>query len=499
MRTVHLRINDAATGRPTPVRLRIAAPDGSAFAPLGRPAEFATGRGEDVGGHLLLGRDQRWWHIDGSCEIPLPDGVPLTVEARKGPEFAPLVETVTLTPGQLTLRLSVRRVAGPAADGWYAGDVRAHVLPPHAALLEGAAEGLAVVHLLALQTELPSVRDGRTYLAVPNLLAFSGQTAALASEEWHCRVSVNTFNVHPVLGRLGLLHTHRPVFPLVSGGDAGDDWAVSDWCHQAHRKAGLVVWAGPNPPEIGHDGEALAAVVLGLIDAIEVSPPERGAVQLWARLLNAGLRVPLAGASGKGGNRVPLGAVRTYARLPAGELLTDRGWIEAVRAGRTVVTNGPLLTFTVDDVDPGATLDRPTGAVLRLTAEARLPEGAGRLELVANGHVVADRAAEAGTPVVLEHEHAAGDGGWLAARVRGNAALPPAGTVPFAHSSAVFVTVDGKSPPADPSAVAALVQSLERCRDWAVSAGRFPQEAARGALLHTLDAAREKLLAAAGG
>src|SRR2546429_2281312 len=36
-------------------------------------------------------------------------------------------------------------------EGWYAGDIRAHDLPPHGALLEGAAEGLAVVSLLAYE------------------------------------------------------------------------------------------------------------------------------------------------------------------------------------------------------------------------------------------------------------------------------------------------------------------------------------------------------------
>ena len=42
-------------------------------------------------------------------------------------------------------------------------------------------------------------------------------------------------------------------------------------------------------------------------------------------------------------NRVLLGSPRTYARLQAGQEFTYKAWIEAVRAGRTFVTNGPLL------------------------------------------------------------------------------------------------------------------------------------------------------------
>ena len=78
MFNVHLRVNDAATNEPTPVRLRVAGPDGRTFVPLGRVAEFPVGRNEEVGGHVLIGRE-RSYYIDGSCEIPLRSGVPLTV------------------------------------------------------------------------------------------------------------------------------------------------------------------------------------------------------------------------------------------------------------------------------------------------------------------------------------------------------------------------------------------------------------------------------------
>src|SRR5437879_5282516 len=108
MQTVHLRINDAATDKPTPVRLGIAGPDGTFFAPFGRFADFATGRNEDVGGHLQLGRE-KWCYIDGSCEVKLPRGVPLRVRATKGPEYRALDATVTLGPGQMALRFAVER------------------------------------------------------------------------------------------------------------------------------------------------------------------------------------------------------------------------------------------------------------------------------------------------------------------------------------------------------------------------------------------------------
>src|SRR5262245_44353664 len=151
MFNVHLRINDADTNQPTPARLRVAGPDGTHYPPLGRPAEFAAGRNEDVGGHLLLGRD-RFWYVDGGCEVALPASVPLSVEIDKGPEYVPVRETVRLGAGQMALRFAVRRWTNLRERGWYSGDARAHFLSPHAALLEAAAEDLAVVHLLATET-----------------------------------------------------------------------------------------------------------------------------------------------------------------------------------------------------------------------------------------------------------------------------------------------------------------------------------------------------------
>ena len=88
MHTVHLRVNDGATGKPTPVRVRLVDAREVYHAPLGRLAEFATGSGEDVGGHLRLG-GERFAYVDGACEVRLPAGA-VTAEVSKGPEYTPL-------------------------------------------------------------------------------------------------------------------------------------------------------------------------------------------------------------------------------------------------------------------------------------------------------------------------------------------------------------------------------------------------------------------------
>lgn len=478
MLTVHVRIADAGTGEPTPCRLRITGPAGEYYSPLGRSADFPTGRGEDVGGGLYVGRE-KWATVSGACEIPLPAGVPVRVRALKGPEFAPLDITVVLGRGQMSLRFALTRVHDSRADGWHPGDPRVHFLTPDAALLAAAAEDLSVVELLALAYRQTSL-DGNNYTTYPQLDGFSGQRPARAAAA--AVVAVNTLNAHPVLGRVSLLHAHRVVHPLSFGEpDAADDWSVSDWCDQCHRKGGLTVWASPF--EIPHGGEALVALVNGKIDAIEADGRPRRVPLLpaWYQLLNAGFRVPLVGASGADSNRVPVGAVRTYARLPPGAPLTLGAWIEAVRAGACFATTRPLLTFTAGGRGPGDTLPAGTNGPVRATAWSLAPFE--RLDIVADGTAVAS------TPGVerdgvwtaeVTADLTPASGGWLAARASG----PPGPLAPdlptFAHTSPVYI--DGP-PPGRALARKGLSKRMAESREWVESVGRFKNPKSRDRLL----------------
>ena len=496
MMTVHLRINDAATGQPMPVRLRITGPDGEYFAPFGRLAEFATGKNEDVGGNLWLNRE-RWCSIDGACEIQLPSGVPLRIQALKGPELTPLDETVTLGPGQMALRFAVARWSNVREQGWHPGDTRVHFTTPHTAALDAASEDVGVVNLLACEQRIPGL-DGHTYPTQTNLTAFSGQSLALQTDS--TLVAVNTLNIHPVLGRVALLHSHRVVYPLSFGGaDHSDDWSVSDWCDQCHRKNGLTVWVEPFEPEAGIlGGEALVALINGKIDAIEYDGHTRKQplIPWWYRLLNTGFAVPLVAGSGKDRNTIAIGSPRTYACI-SNEPLTYTNWINAVRAGRCFVTNGPMMTFHVDDAQPGGriNLSNPEQS-LKIRASAESLFRFDKLEVVANGEVIATApsAARAGRwDATLELEYAAVQSGWLAARCSGPAGLLAPKQPLFAHTSPVYVTVANRPQALRPLPVQLLRQAVEATRNWIDEHGRFADEKAKAKLLRYCEEAVGKL------
>ncbi|MBP3957314.1 hypothetical protein J8F10_18880 [Gemmata sp. G18] len=555
MLNVHLRINAATTNRPVPVRVRITGPDGTHYAPLGRSAEFAGGRNEDVGGHLRIGRE-RWFYIDGACEVPLPAGVPLRVQAAKGPEWTPLDAPVTLGAGQISLRFTIERWIDTRAEGWVTFDARSHFLPPHAALLEARAEDLTSVNVLA--TPIPVLAmDANTYTTTPNLLAFSGQVPAL-ERDGHA-VIVNTFNTHPVLGKVSLLNSHRPVFPLTFGGEDSDDWGICDWCDQCHRKGGLVVWVDAFEPTGGvTGGEALVAAILGKIDAIEVcAKPRKSPLMPWVyRLWDAGVMVPLVGASGKDSNAVPLGAMRTYAReqspppapLPKGK-------------GEEQRQPNPLTPFPKKEggTEPNTTGITPQAPVLspsplrggvgeglqiQPTPPGPLPKGKGELAREIAGHKAMPMSDGSFSPSLEARGAGGGGSSWLAA-VRAGSTFVTAGPLltfavegqrasasqraPF-ESRPVEIVANGDvvasnaraeatisapgwvaarvmgsagfahtspvvvgSPTRNPDAVAALRGLIEQMCEWVETQGRFANPKRKQTLLDRCAEAAQKL------
>ena len=359
LQRVHLRINDSWTGQPTPVRLRVTDADGRCYVPYGRLAKFSTESGVDVGLNVMKAR-KTWSIIDGGCEIELPVGA-VRIQATKGFEYEPLDTTVTLGAGKMSMRFSIERIADLRAYGWHSGDTCAYFLSPHAALLEAEAENLAVVDLLVREQEI----EGRPGFS--NIAAFSGQTPAL-SRPGHM-VVVNTRNQGPA-GALLLLNSHRVVYPLSFR--AGEAWTYADWRDQCRRKGGLVV---------GDDWLRGADYDLaGDLDAIRYLPDRP--LHPWLDVIGPEHRLPLVAGSGKMSNAESLGSWRTYAKFDGP--LEYRSWIDAIRAGRTFVTRGPLLMLRVGDQDPGATV---AARIAEVTVRA--PGFTGRLEVVAGDHVIA--------------------------------------------------------------------------------------------------------------
>ena len=137
-----------------------------------------------------------------------------------------------------------------------------------------------------------------------------------------------------------------------------------------------------------------------------------------------------------------LGWLRTYAKLDPNQPFTYDAWADAVRAGRTISTNGPLLDLEVEGRQIGDKIELPPGndATLAVSATAESWWPINRLEIVCNGRVVAGTESAAGAKVLRIQERVPVAGsGWIAARCAASA--PGAsGYVAAAHTSPVYMT-----------------------------------------------------------
>jgi hypothetical protein len=109
---------------------------------------------------------------------------------------------------------------------------------------------------------------------------------------------------------------------------------------------------------------------------------------IYYRILETGMRLPPSAGSASGALPNPVGYDRVYVHVD-GPL--DYGeWWRGLRAGRSFVTNGPLLLVRANGNIPGSVLRGPRGRPIDVALEARLfsNEPVDRAEVVQNGRVV---------------------------------------------------------------------------------------------------------------
>jgi hypothetical protein len=109
--------------------------------------------------------------------------------------------------------------------------------------------------------------------------------------------------------------------------------------------------------------------------------------KVYFHLLNCGLRIPPSAGSGSGDMPNPVGYNRVYVHLD-GEF-SHEAWMEGLRAGRAVITNGPMIRPTVEGEFPGHVFQADAGQEVELEVGVNLAtrEKIDYFEIVQNGRV----------------------------------------------------------------------------------------------------------------
>ncbi|MDP7132782.1 MAG: CehA/McbA family metallohydrolase [Planctomycetota bacterium] len=436
---MQVEIIDASTGKPTPVRLHMSGSRGEYIAPYGHHEQVNANWFEDYGADLKVG-GRSYAYVPGEFTTDLPSG-DLYVEMTKGFEYAPTRCKVTVKPGQKKLRLKIDRWKDLRSEGWVTADTHVHFLTPQTAWLEAQAEGVNIVNLLASQW-------GRLFTNVGDI---SGRVGVAEDDTI---VWVGTENRNHMLGHISMLGTKGlPVFPMCTGG-VGEAWVgdpdyvtLTEWAEECKAKDGVVI--RPHFPYCGFTEDPVLAVK-GVVDAVEIRQNRGGGfpLQEWYRYLNNGYRVAVAGGTDKMGAYCALGSLRTYAKLNPNRPLTFENWAKAVRAGKTISTNGPLLDMCVDGKHIGETIRMPGGGGnVEVKAVAESAWNVGEIEIVVNGSVVARETSRRGaSKLSISTSVSIPGSGWIAARCGGVGGTPA--QYMAAHTSPVYIQ-SGKETPYD--------------------------------------------------
>jgi hypothetical protein len=462
------RVVDAATGHPTPVRLAFRSKEGRYIPSRGHRTEINDAWFQDYGADLKV-MDTSYAYVDGTFQVELPVG-DVYLEMTKGFEYGAVRKKLKIDPGQRELNLEISHHLDLRSKGWVRADTHVHFLSPSTAILEGQAEGLNLINLLAAQwgdlfTNVGDVSQG-----------------PLVSRDRETVLRVGTENRQHLLGHLSLLGGRgEPAYPLSAGGPGesylGDPlWTtLAEWADACRKREGLVV--APHFPY--PVGEIAADVVLGKIDAVELFPYGENFNALrfydWYRYLNCGYRLPVVGGTDKMSASMPVGANRTYAYLGQEEFSFEN-WAKAIRKGNTFMTTAPLLLFHADGRMPGDEIILGAGGgSIEVQVDARSFVPFHHLEVVFNGRVVASHEDQTGTREMALKERLQVPGpGWLAARCKSQLGPTTAfGLALLAHTSPIYVHVPGDDL-FSPSAATYMMTLIEGAETWAENLAARP-------------------------
>ena len=456
-------------GQPLPCRLTIRGADGQwrfprSASPHGSAIAYRRERSpQSVAMHTTLSADP--------FLVDLPPGE-YVFAAERGKEYLPNSVTVRLAEGQSpNVRIELRRWIDMAALGWHSGDVHVHQpladMPNH--LL---AEDLNVAFPLSHWVTTADI-DPTTGNRVKDPIA-AGPPIPQAVDLRHVIYPLNTeYEIFTVGGKSHTLGAvlaigHRNPFTQKAP-------PLAVIAEQTHREGGLLdlekhswPWSIAIVPIMSVDLFELSnnhvwQTEFGYPDwTIEAAPDymrlERSAngltewgwidfgFQTYYALLNCGFRLRPSAGTAAGVHPVPVGFSRVYVETPAG--FSYGQWLAGLKAGRSFVTNGPLLLVTVNRQPPGDVIHAasPRGEyAVQGAVESLAPID--RVDVIVNGQIdttlypTSAPRPQGGFHTPIASVVSVDRSGWVAVRAFEQNA---AGRVRFAHSSPVFIEVAGR-------------------------------------------------------
>jgi hypothetical protein len=416
--TTTIRVVDAQTGEPLPARLELQGPAGRYVVPetaLGLtlqcatapPAEWAAGfvRTRTLD-NPHTGTEQ--FYAAGPIEIALAAGE-YRLRVFRGIEWE-VAEVAFSVPVEAPLEVALRRWADEPARGWYGADDHLHVtrlgeIDDQRISAWMQAEDLHVANLVQMGTAAQfSVTPQRAF--GPEGVVRAGSHLLVPGQE-HPRTHF--------LGHTLTLAAREPIDLRDTYIDYQTTWDAS---HRLEGVSGYAHWGAG----VANDGLAIYGPTGG-ISFVEVLQFEYPHYAVWYELLDLGLRItPTAGTDFPCGPWSIPGRERFYAQVEGP--LSVAAWTDAIRQGRTFVTNGPLLELQVGNQGIGGELMLSGPGPVPVSGSVRFDpsrEEVSELELIVSGVAVPLPLIREGPGVIrFEHDLPIDRSVWIALRASGD-------------------------------------------------------------------------------
>ena len=323
------------------------------------------------------------FYSDGLSRILLPSGT-YTLRIFKGPEYTIFQDTISFNGESNSYSAELSRWVNMPDNGWYSSDDHLHIPRP-------------VKELNPYISKMMQAED----IHVANLLQM-GKLANFSIAKQHSHGPEGTYQIGNYILAAGQENprSHFLGHTITLGAkkeiNNPEKYLIYRYVwEEALKQGGINGFAHANRQEgnyVGlsaHDG---LAVILphNLTHFIEVLQFNEGNYDLWYDVLNLGFKVaPTAGTDYPcAGSTLP-GRERFYTKLDKG--LDYDGWIDGVRKGRTFVTNGPMIEFTVGNEDIGGEISLKESNSLQIVGKVIVNPDTDFIdivEIIHNGNVI---------------------------------------------------------------------------------------------------------------
>ncbi|MBD0831607.1 CehA/McbA family metallohydrolase [Aestuariibaculum sediminum] len=439
--TGKLKITSRVDGKKDAVRMSITDNNGHPIIP-------ESGMIHSEGQHGIV-----FFYSPGEIEIEAPVGL-INIHVVRGFSTVEHVQKTKLKAGTTSVDLNLERIWDANKAGWYALDNHFHLnyggtnqLAPEDILLDLKAEDIDVA--------FPLVANLGNRFLEQDLFGWENEAKPLISFGQEVRSHF--------FGHLNLIKTKSLFWPWVWGPRYDiyktDDRPNAEALRFARKQGGLGGYVHPvSIKDPFKEGGAktipvgfVADAVLGEVDILELGclwTDEIGTAALWHEILNLGIPMALSAGSDVMNNMyrtMAIGATRLY--IKPDENLTLSNCLNAIKNGKSFISNGPQLLLTLENNEVGDVVNiKKNKAKWKAVVHSPVPYES--IEIFVNGLVVDTKKSKRGNTQTYSGTINIPKGGWVTARVSGNASKwPMMDSYAFAETSPIWFHQKGSTVP----------------------------------------------------